>query len=214
MDCITELTDLLRTQGHPAKVVDDLDQRLRGPIEWTPVPGPEPVPTARAWQGKTGNWLFALVDFPIGDQPGHRPTDRGQNLGISNHAEGLVMMSDSDLFHRIAARLAARIRLEQFKDSFVGSGNVRPVRVRHLKPSGQSFLLKDETSIRQGIAWLEQHIKSLNGKIWGLPRSGAHFRFDEARRLAYVQGHDESTELLLTVMGYQLLPWPEGTPNN
>lgn len=111
MDCpVNHLCVKLMLEGKPTALVNELAGVLKGPIPWQPaVDKVEGSGTGRMWEGRVGDWILALADFDVSEQPGHKAGDRGQNLGISNIKAGVVIMGDGFLLHQTAKWLVERM---------------------------------------------------------------------------------------------------------
>ena len=225
---VTAYTDHLRKQGRlPAPLVDSLQTALESELCWEKTQKDD----VTMWVAKPGGWQIVLADFSIADQPGHSPSERGQNVAMSCAEAGVMLMSDGELQHELANYLYHQSLLRQLDkalsqlvaapaeqpdrqavDHFAGQGQVKRPKVVHMKQEGDRYVLDSVEHIEAAVTWMEQHIAKLNGAVWGIPESGTYFKFNEAERSAEWWGNPHSaTVYLLTTMGWTVLHTPKQT---
>jgi hypothetical protein len=209
----------------------DLERVLRGPLDWRSADHRKAealdahvtnaVRVSHFWEAHQDGWHLVLTDFPVGDQPGHKPFDRGQNMVVSKpDSDCPILMSDGEVFHELAKWLLLRLRAAGLaeamgiQDRFTGQGGVPRSRMIHLPPQKDSYTLDSVERLEQAITWLEQHIKNLGNAIWVFETKPVYYKFNQATKVATWWGEtDEATNLVLKAMGWEIVHREPGSQN-
>ena len=204
MNCLAEYMAIVRQNAPlPAKTIDDLEWVLQCKLDWKLVQKLDSH-DCNAFEAYKGDWHFVLADFSIADQPGRSEGERGQNMSIRSKSIGVVLMGDDPVLHRLANWLFVDQILPSL-DSFLGTGKARPIRVKHFEQTAQRYNIDSPEKAGAAALWLDQHIRSLNGAVWGIEETGSYYKFDEATHTARHWGNPhEATTGLLKLMGWNV----------
>lgn len=177
-------------KGVAPDAVNDLCSKLRQPLPWTEVSMDSEADKKaaslgmKAWEARSGSWRLVVADFPIDDQRGRRPGDRGQTVAISNLEIGLCIGGDE-----ISLQLLAKWLYEQITKDFVGSGSmptknqIKKMLAQHKFKAGE-LDLRDPEQLRVAVKWQEGLIANFASDVgeWGIPRNGSKFRICRSKR--------------------------------
>jgi hypothetical protein len=191
-DPIAAIVKNMTVAGYRPEIIMAWEHAARARHDWKEAKrAPDKPDTARVWEANYQGWHLVLADFPVDDQPGFSPGDRGQNLAMSHREWGLVMMSDGAAWHELAALLHRQVL------DFIGAGQV-PIGGEALEEQiAQAQLakgdldLRNPAQLRQAVLWTQDLIARLpkDPHDWQVPREGTVVRiWREQKRVEVLKG--------------------------